>query len=693
MALDDDVPIRMISRSNDHIQRHGETNASYSHDEYILNDEYTSNGHDSNEHISNSHVSNGHGSVSNGHVSNGHVSNGHVSNGHVSNGGLQRKHSTVFCLTINEQFEMREPVKSKKNEMEKEHSDKGKQGSEKQKGDNNPWIIEDFKTDITLWDDKTCKEKIWTVLWIFIRVCFFLGLLYIFVCSLDFLSSAFRLLGGAAAGNVLNDHFLLSNPICGLMIGVLVTVLVQSSSTSTSIVVAMVSADIIRVPQAIPIVMGANIGTSVTNTIVAMGQVQDRDEFRRAFAGATLHDMFNWLSVVILLLIEVMFHYLEALSKAVVNGFNIPERDIEVSILKELTDPFTKRIIAIDKKAITKIAEKEISTADARILKHCKKINGTWDPECDYDHWFARSELSDSGAGLIMLAVSLIILCLCLFGIVKILHSLLKGSIAKIVHKYLNADFPGYAAYFTGYFAILIGAVLTFVVQSSSIFTSAMTPLVGVGVITLDRMYPLTLGSNIGTTATGLIAALASSGGKLKNALQIAICHLFFNITGILIFYPIPFMRWPLPMARKLGNTTANYRWFAIAYLVAMFFIFPAIIIGLSVISPYALLLLLPVVLMLIAVGIINVLQKKKPGWLPLKLRDWSFLPIWCRSLQPYDNIMRFRWFPYYDMCCRKCDALSNDDDAQTIVKKENCNKNSGFNGSFSNSAYKVVYR
>ncbi len=87
----------------------------------------------------------------------------------------------------------------------------------------------------------------------------------------------------------------------------------------------------------------------------------------------------------------------------------------------------------------------------------------------DYDHWFARSGLSDSEADVIMLAVSLLILCLCLFGIVKILHSFLKGSIAKIVHKYLNADFPGYAAYFTGYLAIIIGAVMTFTVQSSSI--------------------------------------------------------------------------------------------------------------------------------------------------------------------------------------------------------------------------------
>ena len=292
-----------------------------------------------------------------------------------------------------------------------------------------------------------------------------------------------------------------------------------------------------------------------------------------------------------------------------------------------------------------------------------------------YDHWFAYSGMTDSGAGILMLAVSLIILCLCLFGIVKILHSLLKGSIAKVVHKYLNADFPGCCGYFTGYFAIIIGALLTFVVQSSSIFTSAITPLVGVGVITLDRMYPLTLGANIGTTATGLLAALASSGGKLKNALQIALAHLFFNITGIIIFYPIPFMRFPLPLARALGNTTAKYRWFAVAYLIIMFFIFPAIVIGLSAASPWALFVLLPFVFILIAVLIINALRKKKPDVLPEKLRDWSFLPIWCRSLAPYDSIMRCRCCPCYDECCGKCDVLADQDDEEGFVVKENGSK------------------
>jgi sodium-dependent phosphate cotransporter len=61
---------------------------------------------------------------------------------------------------------------------------------------------------------------------------------------------------------------------------------------------------VMYVSTAIPVIMGANIGTSVTNTIVSMGHVGNAEEFRRAFAGATIHDMFNWLSVIVFLPLE-----------------------------------------------------------------------------------------------------------------------------------------------------------------------------------------------------------------------------------------------------------------------------------------------------------------------------------------------------------------------------------------------------
>lgn len=166
------------------------------------------------------------------------------------------------------------------------------------------------------------KGKFFRVALAFAKVVLLLGCLYLFICSLDFLSSAFRLLGGKAAGEAFASNAILSNPVAGLMIGVLATVLVQSSSTTTSIVVSMVASRILDVEPAIPIVMGANIGTSVTNTIVSLAQAAERNEFRRAFAGATVHDIFNWLSVLVFLPLEVATRYLARLTDKIIEGLH-----------------------------------------------------------------------------------------------------------------------------------------------------------------------------------------------------------------------------------------------------------------------------------------------------------------------------------------------------------------------------------
>ena len=261
---------------------------------------------------------------------------------------------------------------------------------------------------------------------------------------------------------------------------------------------------------------------------------------------------------------------------------------------------------------------------------------------------------SDTTVGVILLLIALFILCVCLVCIVKILHSLLRGQMAILIRKFVNANFPGCCGYFTGYLAILIGAGMTVLVQSSSIFTSSITPLVGMGVISLERMYPLTLGSNIGTTATGILAAFAQDEDRIKHALQIALCHLFFNISGILIFYPIPKFRPPINGAKFLGSQTAKYRWFALVYLLFLFFLIPAAGFGLSVVSWIALLAVFgPFMLLFIIVLIIKLIQNKRPSILPVKMRNWKWLPLALRSLEPYDRI--FMKITGNCFLCRKC--------------------------------------
>ncbi|XP_012943081.1 sodium-dependent phosphate transport protein 2B [Aplysia californica] len=671
-----------------------------------------------------------------------------------------------------------------------------------------PWKVTSLSQNYTPWNELSQNGKILRVIGYFVKVILVLAALYMFICSLDFLSSAFKLLGGEAAGKVFQQNDILSNPVAGLMMGVLVTVLVQSSSTSTSIVVSMVGAGILKIKTAIPIIMGANIGTSVTNTIVAIGQISDKGEFRRAFAGATVHDMFNWLSVIVLLPIEIATGYLYHLSGVIVDSLPLNregDKSAKKDILKVITKPFTSLIIQVNKDAIKQIANNKdpefdeshaimkvccdkttpskccssklkslasspafsflntdstystshkLSVCQNEELRSCAKRDGpdaiatpgnctdawaysnvtrsktmewldcsmfngattetnscntflntlgsltpgsvnhsdaclriqpkftsqdhtfslqnctsswvnktveytamtdemsctrwakhveqkTCNKECEFLFKGLYPTLNDKEIGGILLVISLVILSVCLVCMVKLLHSLLRGPMAVIIKKFVNADFPGPLGYLTGYLAILIGAGLTIVVQSSSIFTSTLTPLVGIGVIELDRMYPLTLGSNIGTTTTAVLSALANSGDKLLDSLQVAFCHLFFNITGILLFYPLPFMRFPIPLAKFLGNRTANYRWYAIVYIFVMFFIFPGAVFALSLPGWYVLAGVMgPIFLLFIIVAIIKVIQAKAPQILPTKLQNWKFLPKALRSLEPYDRVM-----------------------------------------------------
>lgn len=214
-----------------------------------------------------------------------------------------------------------------------------------------------------------CWVRVQSICVSLLKVPLMFGFLYLFVCSLDVLSSAFQLAGGKVAGDIFKDNAILSNPVAGLVVGILVTVLVQSSSTSTSIIVSMVSSGLLEVRSAIPIIMGSNIGTSVTNTIVALMQAGDRSEFKRAFAGATVHDCFNWLSVLVLLPLEVVSGYLHHVTRLVVATFNIRSGKDAPDLLKIITEPFTKLIIQLDKSVITGIATGDESLRNRSLIR------------------------------------------------------------------------------------------------------------------------------------------------------------------------------------------------------------------------------------------------------------------------------------------------------------------------------------
>uniref|UniRef100_A0A672I6M4 Sodium-dependent phosphate transport protein 2A n=1 Tax=Salarias fasciatus TaxID=181472 RepID=A0A672I6M4_SALFA len=513
-------------------------------------------------------------------------------------------------------------------------------------------------------------KRVSTIVFTLGKIPLLLLLLYLFVCSLDILSSAFQLAGGKVTGDIFQENAVFSNPVAGLVVGILVTVLVQSSSTSTSIVVSLVSSGLLEVQSAIPIIMGSNIGTSVTNTVVALMQAGEREEFKRAFAGATVHDCFNWLSVLVLLPLEAASGLLRRLSQAVVDTLQLSSGEEAPELLKVITKPLTALIIQLDQSVITAIATGDQTVSNQSLVRRwCPatelplKVHNQLmsDSVCrlNYDnetswlshnlseqtqkcgHLFVNCSLSDLAIGLILLACSLLVLCSCLILLVKVLNSLLKGQVASAINKVINTDFPHPFTWLAGYLALLVGAGMTFLVQSSSVFTSSITPLIGIGVISIERAYPLTLGSNLGTTTTATLAALASPGDKLAAATQVALCHFFFNLVGILLWYPIPATRLPIRMARALGSHTARYRWFAVLYLLLCFLLLPSLVFALSMAGWKVMAGIgAPVIAAIVFVVTVNLLQEHKPHCLPRSLQSWDFLPAWMTSLQPLDDVI-----------------------------------------------------
>ncbi|MDH3744363.1 MAG: Na/Pi symporter [Acidobacteriota bacterium] len=342
-------------------------------------------------------------------------------------------------------------------------------------------------------------------------------LLYGFFLGLDLMGLAFKLFGKGFAETLIEST---ANPFVGLFIGILATTLVQSSSTTTSMTVALVAAGGLTIEGAIPIIMGANIGTSVTNTLVSLAHVNRREEFRRAFAGATVHDFFNWLAVLVFLPLEMTTHYLARTSTYLASALEGVGGTKLFNPLKAIVRPLAK---------------------------------------------WVQDVLSDSGA--LVLAAGVLLLILCLKFLVDLLKVVMTGRAEGVLHRTLFRSAPA---------AIVAGVLMTVMVQSSSITTSVMVPLVGAGVVTLRQVFPYTIGANIGTTVTAMLAALSTGSTA---SVTVAFAHLLFNLSASAVIYlPPPVRAIPLALAEAVGRIGAENRLLAAVYILGLFFALPILL-------------------------------------------------------------------------------------------------------------------
>lgn len=346
-----------------------------------------------------------------------------------------------------------------------------------------------------------------------------IGAIVLFLLSIDLLGHSFQGLRESLASSILS---VTTNPFIGLFIGLLLTAVIQSSSISTSMIVALVGSGTVSLSAAVPIVMGANVGTTLTSTVVSLGFITSKRAFRKAISAGVIHDFYNIILVILLFPLE---YYNQSLSRAslwLVNSLG-------------LTEP-------------------QITTVPTYLGSLFGKGIGYYITEAVGNSWF-------------LLIIAFVMLFLSIKYISTIISRLLIGESKDKLKQYI---------FRSSYKSFVWGGGLTAAVQSSSITTSLIIPLVATGKVSLSKSFPFIIGANIGTTITALIASLFTT----EVAVSIALVHLLFNLFGVLVFLPFPSVRRiPIAVAAAFGRLTMHNRLFGFLYIILMFFIIPFLLI------------------------------------------------------------------------------------------------------------------
>ncbi len=358
-------------------------------------------------------------------------------------------------------------------------------------------------------------------------------LLFVFLLGVKGLGDGFELIGQ----DFIESFFAAtSNPFVGLIVGLLATTVMQSSSVTTSMVVALVAAPENPLPlaNAIPMVMGANIGTTVTATIVSLAHIGRRDEFERAFPVAICHDIFNYLAVLVLLPVEIATGYLGRTASTLAETLG--------------------HVGGVE-------YESPLSTA----------LSAGFEPIIAMAQGLFAAE---GGQAVFLIGVSGAFIFFALFLLVKVMRAAVTSRVEGFIDRALSSS---------AIIAMLVGVAVTVMVQSSSITTSLLVPLGGAGLLRLEQAFPVTIGANIGTTVTALLAALAVSGPNAAAGLEIALVHLLFNMSGLLLIYPVKAIRrLPLEAARQVTKLALRSRKLTVVWVALLFYGLPALCIAIG---------------------------------------------------------------------------------------------------------------
>jgi len=388
------------------------------------------------------------------------------------------------------------------------------------------------------------------------------------------LMGAFREIGSGYGQQLMNE--LAHNPFVGLFMGILITAVIQSSSTTSSLVVGLVAGGALgdnpaeAITLAIPIIMGANIGTSVTGTIVSLAHIGRPEEFRRAFSAAIVHDFFNFLAVIVFFPLQVATDFLGRSATFIadlLHGSGGASFKSPVKLLVEPQKEFVKDLAANEFviRAVVFAAVSYVLLQALRLILQRREtgrdgptlyvvaallVGALFSVMDTYGHVVFHESTATFILALAMLFSALI-------GFVSVMRSLVLDKVERLFNDYVFRN---------AFSGLVFGALVTAVVQSSSVTTSIAVPLAGAGLVTIRQVFPYTLGANIGTTVTALLAAMAS--GSVAG-LTVALAHVLFNIFGIIAIFPI--RRIPISLAEMFAGFALRNRAIPILFIAGLY--------------------------------------------------------------------------------------------------------------------------
>ncbi|MDA3838655.1 MAG: Na/Pi symporter [Candidatus Delongbacteria bacterium] len=338
-----------------------------------------------------------------------------------------------------------------------------------------------------------------------LRVIGMLFFLWLFLLSIKLLGGTFKHYFSADTADLIKNAT--DNPFVSLFIGILATAVIQSSSSTTSIIVAFVGAGTLSLHNAIPMIMGANIGTSITGILVSFGQMRNKMEFNRSFSAAIVHDYFNWFAVIVFLPLEI------------ISGMLWKENGVAKGILERSSEFLTSIFVGTSGVKFSSPLDTVVKPIAHYMENFVANLMG---------NQILEDNIQYDGALLaIMVILSLALLFVALNYMSSIMKKVLIGKFEKIIHKYV---------FNRATTALLFGILFTVSVQSSSITISLVVPLVGAGILSMEQIFPYAVGANIGTTITGILAALVTGNAS---GISIAIVHTLFNVFAAIGLSPL----------------------------------------------------------------------------------------------------------------------------------------------------------